>query len=261
MTLGGTTEEQAQQWSAVARKRSTWITKAMAPLHRAMLDSLRVHQGTRFLDAGCGSGNASVIAAEYGAEVKGLDLAEEMIALAKELVPSGEFTVGDLQFLPYEDNSFDAVLACNCVMIAAKPADAIAELRRVCVPGGRIAVSALGAPPDWDKFVLWETIFGLLPAPPAKNPFILSAPGVLEAALEQAGLRILVDQKVLLHDVLEDFEALWDWVTGVGPLKAAIDIAGAAHARTVLEQAVARFRAADGSIVLNSWEHHVTCTK
>ena len=71
----------------------------------------------------------------------------------------------------------------------------------------------------------------------------------------------MTDQKVLLRDVFPDFEALWGIVCGIGAIKSAMEIAGVDRSRAALEQATKRFRQPDGSVVLNSWEHFVTCTK
>ena len=81
----------------------------------AMLDEARVGSGTHVLDAGCGGGGASVLAAERGARVSGIDAAEEMIAFVSERVPGGDFCVGDIEHLPHEDDAFDAVFAANSV--------------------------------------------------------------------------------------------------------------------------------------------------
>jgi cyclopropane fatty-acyl-phospholipid synthase-like methyltransferase len=66
-----------------------------------MLDAAKVGQGRCFFDAGCGGGGASVLAAQRGAHVSGLDASEAPIAIARERVPHGDFRVGDLEALPY----------------------------------------------------------------------------------------------------------------------------------------------------------------
>ena len=61
------------------------------------------------LDLGCGAGGFCHLAAGAGASVTGVDAAAGMVEIARERAREGRFDVGDIQFLPYEDRSFDAV--------------------------------------------------------------------------------------------------------------------------------------------------------
>src|SRR5438093_10274963 len=110
-----------------------------------MLDAAAVGPGTRVLDAGCGAGGASVLAARRGAAVNGLDAAEALLAIARERVPDGDFRAGDLKALPYADASFDAIIASDVLPYVADPLAALRELRRVCAPRGRVVLAILGA--------------------------------------------------------------------------------------------------------------------
>ncbi len=65
------------------------------------------------VDAGCGGGGACVLAAERGAFISGLDAAQALLAIAQRRVPRGDFRRGDLEALPFPDQFFDAILACN----------------------------------------------------------------------------------------------------------------------------------------------------
>lgn len=58
------------------------------------------------MDLGCGGGGSSALASERGIRLGGLDAAEALIEIARERVP-----YGDLEKLPYADNSFDVAFA------------------------------------------------------------------------------------------------------------------------------------------------------
>ena len=91
----------------------------------------------RFLEVGCGWGWFSErVASETGAEVIALDLSERMVDLARER--GVDARVGDVQALPFPDDSFDCA-AANWMLYHVPDVDrAVAELSRVLRPGGRL---------------------------------------------------------------------------------------------------------------------------
>ncbi len=69
---------------------------------------------------------------------------DALLAIARRRVPDGDFRLGDLEALPYADGSFDAILAADVLPYVAVPLATLGELRRVCVPGGRIVIGIWG---------------------------------------------------------------------------------------------------------------------
>lgn len=118
-----------------------------------MLNATEVGVTMQFLDVGCGGGGASVLAAERGAKISGLDAAEGLIVFARERVSNGDFRVGDIEYLPFEDDAFDIVFAPNSVQYSGDRIAALRELGRVCKPEGRI-VAGLFGPPEKVAFSL-----------------------------------------------------------------------------------------------------------
>jgi SAM-dependent methyltransferase len=109
------------------------------PALRAMLPPVA---GRRVLDAGCGTGRASVWLAEQGAEVVGVDISPEMLRVAREDVPAGSFHVGDLADpLPFEDGSFDVVVSSLVMHYLRDWVPTLRELRRVLRPDGVVVMS------------------------------------------------------------------------------------------------------------------------
>src|SRR5947208_11011986 len=103
----GSATVQGPLWGRAAHDWAELQEPMALPLWEAMLDAAAVGPGTRLLDAGCGAGGASVLAAGWGAQVNGLDAAPALVAIARERVPDGDFRVGDLEALPYADDTFD----------------------------------------------------------------------------------------------------------------------------------------------------------
>ncbi|GAA2085999.1 class I SAM-dependent methyltransferase [Aeromicrobium tamlense] len=128
-------------------------------------DRLRVGRGTRFIDVGAGAGRHSYEALRRGAHVTAFDLdevelkgVEDMfgaMALEGEVPPggSGEVQVGTILDMPYEDGTFDVVLASEILEHVPEDVQAISELERILAPGGVLAVTV----PRWmPEAVCWR---------------------------------------------------------------------------------------------------------
>lgn len=107
----------------------------------AALDRVEAGPGRRLLDVGSGPGYVAAAAASRGSEVVGVDLAESMVALARELHPDLEFEVADAQDLPFPEGSFETAVASFALFHMPRPDFALAELARVLRPGGRLAMT------------------------------------------------------------------------------------------------------------------------
>jgi len=113
----------------------------------AVLELLAPLEGRRVLDAGCGDGAYSLAATERGAIVTGVDLSEDMLALARERSAARGVKVdwrqGDVLALPFPDSSFDLAIAITLLCLVPDPRGAVRELARVLVPGGRLVIGDL----------------------------------------------------------------------------------------------------------------------
>ena len=132
--------------------RATWIAgdfgeiaKSYATGAEDFINGLNLQPGQRVLDVACGTGNLALPAARLGAVVTGVDIAPNLIEQARENAKSEglsiQFDEGDAEKLPYADASFDAVVTMFGAMFAPRPELVAAELKRVCRPGGMIAMA------------------------------------------------------------------------------------------------------------------------
>ncbi|WP_199486326.1 methyltransferase domain-containing protein [Actinomadura logoneensis] len=116
---------------------------------------LRAHsydllRATSVVDVGCGTGRAVAELAERGVRATGVDLDEQMIAVARTRHPDADFRVASAEALPLPDASVDGYRADKVFHALHDPAEALTEARRVLTPGGRVVL--LGQ--DWDTLVI-----------------------------------------------------------------------------------------------------------
>ena len=102
--------------------------------------------GDRVLDACCGTGDLALAARRRGGVVTGLDFSPSMLERARRKGPDVEWVQGDLLALPFADGSFEAATVGFGVRNVADLPLALRELRRVLVPGGRLAVLEITQP-------------------------------------------------------------------------------------------------------------------
>lgn len=105
---------------------------------------MAIGSGDVVLDVACGTGNAAIPAAQAGAQVSGVDLSPEMLAVARRRAEAVgaevEWTEGDAEQLPFDDARFDVVLSTFGCMFAPRHEVAADEIARVLRPGGRMGV-------------------------------------------------------------------------------------------------------------------------
>ncbi len=245
---------QGSLWGARARDFAEILEPFSRPLYGAVFEAAGVAPGTRLLDVGCGPGLAAQIAAMRGARVAGLDAAEASLEIARERTPEGDFRTGEMEDLPWADNTFDVVTGFNAFQYAADVVNALREARRVAMPGGRIAMAVWGRQEDCENVALMAAMSAFLPPPPpgAPGPFALSAPGRVEALLEQAELEPLTSGEVDCPFEYPDLETAVRGNMSAGPATAAIRQVGAETLRQALVEALAPFRTSAGGYRLRN---------
>lgn len=98
------------------------------------------------LDVACGTGDMVLELLKQGADVTGVDLSEEMLAIAKRKVKSGKWKVADAEQLPFGDASFDAVTCAFGVRNFVHLEQGLNEMLRVLKPGGQLVILELATP-------------------------------------------------------------------------------------------------------------------
>lgn len=124
-----------------------------------LVDCARVRPGQSVLDVACGTGVVARSARDVvgpSGRVVGVDLNAAMLEVAQDVRPDLEWVQGDAEDLPFADAEFDVALCQSALFFFADPGRAVAELARVVVPGGVVALqtyAALAEQPAYGPFV------------------------------------------------------------------------------------------------------------
>jgi SAM-dependent methyltransferase len=120
------------------------IAATMRESGEALVNSFGITKGLKVLDLGCGDGTTALPAAALGADVLGVDIAENLVEAGNKRareqgLSNCTFQEGDATNLQQlEDESFDLVVSIFGAMFAPRPFDVAKEMVRVTRPGGRI---------------------------------------------------------------------------------------------------------------------------
>jgi ubiquinone/menaquinone biosynthesis C-methylase UbiE len=125
-------------------------TPAVAQLRARSYQLLRLPSGATVVDVGCGTGRAAAELAEHALNPIGVDLDPAMLAAARSQFPDIDVRAGDATDLPLGDGKVHGYRADKLYHVLPDPDAALAEARRVLIPGGRIVL--LGQ--DWDALVI-----------------------------------------------------------------------------------------------------------
>jgi SAM-dependent methyltransferase len=144
------------------------------------------------IDIGSGLGGPSrYLAATYGCRVSGVDLTDEFVAVATELTrraglaERADFRVGSALALPFPDATFDLGWTQNVAMNIADRPRWYAEMHRVLMPGGRLAIQDVAQGPGGSVLfpVMWADTSALS---------FLRTPEETRSMLEAAGFAVQV---------------------------------------------------------------------
>ena len=214
-----------RNWQSAAagweREREA-VQAALAPLTDWMLERLAAQPGQTLLELGAGTGETGLLAAKLvdpGGRVLLTDRSTAMLEAAerraRELGLSNvELRALDMEAIDLPEAAVDGVLCRLALMLVPDTAAALAGIRRVLRPGGRLIATV------WDAVernpwapALWEVIERMTDLPPARpggpGMFSLGDAGGIEALLADAGFRELAVEPIAIEWRYDDFESYW----------------------------------------------------
>ena len=205
---------QQEQWQLAGSGPESYeryqVPSLFGPLAALFLAAIPLRPGARVLDVACGTGIVARLAAQQVGTtglVTGIDLNPGMLRVARAYTPTSGATVewreGDAGALPCEESSYDVVLCQQGLQFFPDQAQALREMHRVLVPGGRLALCvwrsiehnpfnhAVAA--GLARYVSAEAAASL------RAPFAHGDARVLQTRIANAGFRDVEIQVTVLH--------------------------------------------------------------
>lgn len=221
-------ETAREEWTGAAAFWKKWYPKFSEQSRAAtelVVSGAQLQSGMTVLDMASGSGQPSLtIAAKVGPQghVIATDMVPEMLQVARENaakagVTNIEFRLSEAEHLPFKDAEFDRVTCRFGLMLFADSEEALAQVRRVLRPGGRVSFLTWGSFEENPYFTLrlkpfFKYVDVPRPEPDAPGIFKFSDPAKLASALAAAGFRdVHADKHIIpfpwVGSVEECFEA------------------------------------------------------
>jgi ubiquinone/menaquinone biosynthesis C-methylase UbiE len=175
---------------------------------REAIQALHLPPGSRGLDVGCGVGLPALLLADAvgpAGHITGLDISAEFLLQAKEIAAKSglsrriSFQEGDMNKLPFDDDTFDWLWSSDCAgyPTSEEPLSLLKELARVVKPGGSVAILAWSSQQMLPGYPLLEarlnaTCSALIPCVKGKRPqsnFVRALGWFRQAGFEESKAR------------------------------------------------------------------------
>lgn len=252
----------AEKWGPLwgARPRD-WAESEdqQVPTYEEAIRRVGIAPGQRVLDIGCGTGVFLRLVADRGGHPFGLDASEALVEIARERVPEADVRVGEMELLPYDDDSFDLVAGFNAFFFAADLVAALREAGRVAKPGAPVLIQVWGPPEHCDLEAMKQVARRYAPPPPpdAPSPPKLSEAGVLEGLASEAELTPEGGFDTSYAIEYQDEETLGRLLMAPMGLAKLVGPEREDALRREIVEALTAYRAPDGSYRLNNEFHYL----
>jgi ubiquinone/menaquinone biosynthesis C-methylase UbiE len=175
-------QQYASQASDYERRWTGYLDATLKPT----LTALQAGAGERILDVGCGTGRLlrELQIAVPGVQGWGVDVSEEMLAIAKARSTGAGYVRADVHRLPFRAGSFDAVLSSSSLHHWARPARVLADIGELLRPGGRIVLT------DWADDFLPTRVLSMILRITDRSHVKTYTSAALCAMLDRAGFEV-----------------------------------------------------------------------
>jgi len=227
------------------------------------LKQLELNEPINLLDIGCGSGIFSDLAQSKGISVTGIDACEELIKHGMKRNPNVRFLEGDMEELPFQNDSFDVVCGFNSFQYAGSIKNALIEAKRVLKDKGKIVVMIWGNKEDCEVASYLKAVGSLLPPPPpgSGGPFALSENQLLERLLEEVGFHIVDNCDIDSVWEYPDKQTALNGLSSSGPITKVIEHTSSEEVEKTILKAIESYVQPDGTVLYNNKWRVVTATK
>jgi SAM-dependent methyltransferase len=214
---------------AQERARTTWsagdfdaVAQKILAVGTDLVERVGVSDGETVLDVACGTGNATIPAAQAGGVTTGLDITPKLLDDARRNAAEAgveiEWVEGDAEDLPFDDGSFDVVLSTFGCMFAPNHKQAAAEIARVTKPGGRFGLACWR--PDGAIGRMFATVGKYAPPPPEgfQPPPLWGVPDHVTGLFEGTGVDVRFEDGVAKFHFASVDEVMDEFPDKFGPM-------------------------------------------
>ncbi len=191
------------------------------PLAQEFVGVADLEPGQRVLDVGCGPGAlTAVLVDRLGADqVAGIDPSHPFVDAVRTRLPGVDVRIAPAEELPFEDASFDAVLAQLVVHFMADPVAGLREMVRVTRSGGRVAACVWDHAGDRGPLsTFWNAVRDLDPGAHDESGLAGTREGHLAELAREAGLSDVAESELRVEVPFESVDDWWaPYTLGVGP--------------------------------------------
>lgn len=248
-------------WDLAAEDYEPLWGDQIAVAQSALLNMASPAPGERIVDVACGTGLVTFAAAELvgaGGEVVGVDLSGQMVESARLRAErrgavNVSFARMDAEALELADGDFDVALCALGLMYTPVAAQALAEMRRVLRPGGRMSAAVWGE----RSRCAWSAVFEIVDAEVKSDVcplfFHLGGADTLARAAAEAGFMDIEQRRISAVLAYEDASTACDAALVGGPVALAwsrFDEATRARTRALYLDAISPWRDAAGRYAL-----------
>jgi SAM-dependent methyltransferase len=209
-------------FGSTAEHYDRFMGRYTVPLARALADGMGVAEGMRVVDVGCGPGGLTAeLAARVGAgNIAAIDPASQFVAACAERHPGADVREGVAEALSWDDDSFDAALACLVIAFMKDPDAGVGEMARVTKPGGKVGTCM------WDIAtggmtmlrMFWEAMRVVKPETQGELDLPGTREGDIAERMERVGLREVSAGSLTVSVEYAGFDDFWEPFThAVGP--------------------------------------------
>jgi len=251
--LTGSAERWGPLWGARA---ADWALSEdqQVPTYEDALARVGLEPGQLVLDIGCGAGAFLRLVAYRGARAFGLDASESLIDFARRRLRDADLRVGDIEALPYDEDTFDLVTGFNAFFFANDIVAALREAGRVAKPGAAVVIQVWGPHEHNDLEAMKEIVRPFFPPRPADAPPEpdYSKPGVLEDLATRAGLDPETTFDSTWQNLYPDAETLGRALIAPAGIAVLVGLDREHEVKDAIVRGLARFRGPDGSYRLQN---------
>ncbi|HEX8855985.1 MAG TPA: class I SAM-dependent methyltransferase [Thermoleophilaceae bacterium] len=242
------------------------ISERLRPVAHVLVDECAISAGQEVLDAAAGDGNVAIAAAEEGASVTACDITPMMIERGRERSEAEgvdiEWVEGDVEALPFADESFECVTSAFGLFLAPRPELAAREVFRVLRPGGTFGMTA------WTREGFMGQVFEMNsrfdPGPPGLPATMdWGNEAIVQSRLEGLAGSVRTERRTLRWE-FDAPESYWNFLGKSGPTaarRAALEAGQLEQMRAALFEIIDRFNQADDGSVSVEGEYLLTVAR